>query len=70
MTDPPDLPSSAGATIETPVPDPVDAHRTKQRRLLFAIELTLFGLVLVVGGSVQAGSVIAVLGLVLALSGL
>jgi hypothetical protein len=58
--------------VETPAPDPTAAHRSSQRRLLFAIELTLFALVLVVAspGSPQAGVLLAGLGLFVGLSGL
>jgi hypothetical protein len=73
VTDQPDPESGTDAAIETHQPDPTEVHRAKQRRLLFAIELTLFALVLVFtsGGSLQgAGFVVAIFGLLIALSGL
>lgn len=73
MTDQPDPTSAADAPAETPPAEeanPTDVHRMKQRRLLFAIELTLFGLVLLLSGSVQAGFLVAVFGLLIGVSGL
>jgi hypothetical protein len=73
VTDQPDPRVDTVVPQETRPPDPTEAHRLKQRRLLFAIELTLFALVLVFtsGGSLQgAGFVVGIFGLLIALSGL
>jgi hypothetical protein len=71
-------PTNATDGVPEPAPaddtprDLVTAHRSGQRRLLFGIELTLFGLVLVVAspGNAQVGVLVAVGGLVLGLTGL
>lgn len=73
MTDQPDPTSADADPVETPPAeeaDPTEVHRMKQRRLLFAIELTLFGLVLLLTGNVQAGFVVAIFGLLIGVSGL
>jgi hypothetical protein len=70
VTDQPDPATDAGVTGVSPVVNATEVHRTKQRRLLFAIEVTLFGLVLLLGGGGQAGFVVAIFGLLIGLSGL
>jgi hypothetical protein len=71
-------PTNAGQAVPEPAStgdaprDLATAHRSAQRRLLFGIELTLFGLVLVVAspGNAQVGVLVAAFGLVLGLTGL
>ena len=58
------------AAEEGAVIDPAEVHRTKQRRLLFAIQLTLIALILILSGTVQGGWLLAVFALIVALSGL
>jgi hypothetical protein len=71
VIDQPDRATSDPHATEAPEADPAEVHRLKQRRLLFAIELTLFGLVLVLEspGS-QIGFIAAVVGFLIGLSGL
>ncbi|MEO8274406.1 MAG: hypothetical protein ABI620_10105 [Chloroflexota bacterium] len=72
MTDQPDPDTEAESAGEAQDLDPTESHRTKQRRLLFAIVVTVFGLVIVIASpeSTQAGVLVALLGLLLGVSGL
>jgi hypothetical protein len=64
-----DAPADAVAAARDAAEIPVQQHLRLERRMLFGIELTLFAIVLMLGGGGVLGILVGVVGLFVALLG-